>query len=333
MSNLNIGFVGVGGVAQPHLQNLHAMDGVTIAAVCDINAERVQAAADKFGAKPYSDYRTMLAEQKLDGCYVCVIPGAHAEIELDIAKNGLPFYAEKPVHMNLDTCQQVIDEIEKRNLINGVGYHWRYTKASRTAREFCTKHKISLVEGWWYGGMPGAPWWRQMKLSGGQLVEQTTHIVDMARYLAGEVKTVRALGSTGAMTDVENYDIHDTSIVLLEFDSGAIGQITSGCIAEKHGGSKVEITVKGRNWSAWTNAGDAILRGPDIEAGEEKIASNQSWAEQLGNGDTAFIDAIRSGDGSGILSPYISGAQTLAITLAANEAMQTGEAVKVRRFV
>ncbi len=330
--SLNIGFIGVGGVAQPHLQNLSAM-GENIAAVCDINTARANEIGEKYGAMPYTDYHQMLAEQELDACYVCVIPGAHGTIELDLAKARMPFYAEKPVHLDLDICGQVIDELNAGGVINSVGYHWRYTTASRAAKEFAATRKISHVEGWWFGGMPGAPWWRQMAGSGGQLVEQSTHIVDMARYIAGEVHTVQAIGATGAMTDVENYDIHDTSIVLLQFDSGAIGSISSGCIAEKHGASKVDITFRGRNWSAWTNAGDAILRGSEVEGGEQKVPSNQTWAEQLGNGDKAFVNAVKTGDQSGILSPYSSGAQTLAITLAANEAMQSGAAAKVRRFV
>jgi myo-inositol 2-dehydrogenase / D-chiro-inositol 1-dehydrogenase len=327
---MDIGFIGVGGVAQPHLQNLSAMDGVRIAAVCDIVPERVAAVAEKYSAKPYSDYKEMLRSEKLDACYVCVIPGAHGTIELDLARARMPFYAEKPVHLDLDICQQVIDELEKGGTINNVGYHWRYTTASMEARAFARAHRVSLVEGWWYGGFVGAPWWRQMKLSGGQLVEQTTHIVDMARYLAGEVHTVYGAGTTGAMTEIENYDIHDASIITLQFDSGAIGQITTGCIAEKHGGSRVDVTVRGRNWSAWTNAGKATLNGDE---GPREIDSGQSWQEQLGNGDRVFVAAVKSGDSSKILSPYVSGAQTLAITLAGNESMRTGEPVKVRRFV
>lgn len=327
---MDIGFIGVGGVAQPHLQNLSAMDGVKIQAVCDIVADRAQSVAEKYGAKPYTDYHEMIKSEKLDACYVCVIPGAHGSIELDLVKAKLPFYAEKPVHLDLDACQRVIDEIQKSGVINSVGYHWRYTKSSRAAKAFAAQHRVSLVEGWWYGGFVGAPWWRQMKLSGGQLVEQTTHIVDMARYLAGEVHTVYAAGSTGAMTEVENYDIHDTSICTLLFDSGAVGQITTGCIAEKHGGSRVDISVRGRNWSIAADAGKAVLAD---ENGRQEVESGQSWGEQLGNGDRAFVDAVQRGDGSSILSPYISGAQTLAITLAGNESMRTGQPVKVRRFV
>jgi predicted dehydrogenase len=327
---MKIGFIGVGGVAQPHLENVSQMRGVQIGAVCDVMEERAQQVAAKYGATAYTSYREMLKRETLDACYVCVIPGAHGSIELDLAKARIPFYAEKPIHLDLNACQKVIDEIEKNDLVNGVGYHWRYTAASIAAKKFVDKHQPSLIEGWWYGGFVGAPWWRQMKLSGGQLVEQSTHIVDMARYLAGEVHTVYAVGASGAMTNIENYDIHDASVVALHFDSGAIGQITSGCIAETHGGPKVEISVKGRDWQAWTNGGLAIL---DDKKGRKEIQTEQSWQEQLGNGDKTFIQAVKTGNASKILSDYRSGTQTLAITLAANQSMKNGKPVKVRRFV
>ncbi len=327
---MRIGFVGVGGVAQPHLKNLSQMEGVQIAAVCDIVPERVQQVAEMFGAKGYADYKEMIAAEKLDACYVCVIPAAHGEIELDLAKAKVPFYAEKPVHMELDACARVVEAIESANLINSVGYHWRYTHPIQEAKSWVVGHKVSIVEGWWYGGFVSGPWWRQMKLSGGQMVEQSTHVVDSARFIAGEVHTVFAAGARGAMADVENYDIHDASIATLMFDSGAIGQITSGCIAEKHGAGKVGLTVKGRDWSAEVGTNKSVLRDAQ---GEREVADDVSWGDQLGLGDKAFVAAVRSNSMQGVMSPYISGAQTLAITLAANESMESGQPVKVRRFV
>lgn len=327
---MKIGFIGVGGVAQPHLQNLSEIEGVEISAVCDIMEERAREVGEKYSAKPYTDYHEMLKNEQLDGCYVCVIPAGHGSIELDLANAKLPFYAEKPVHLDLDAAAKVIEAIDKNNLINSVGYHWRYTTPVQESKKWLDEHKISIVEAYWYGGFVGGPWWRQMKLSGGQLVEQSTHAVDLARYLAGEVHTVFGAGATGAMSDIENYDIHDTSIVTLMFDSGAIGQVTSGCIVEKHGKGKVGLTVKGRNWAADVGADGAKLQD---ENGEKEIKGDQTWAEQLGNGDRAFIKAIQNNSMEGVMSPYVSGAQTLAITIAANESMESGQPVKVRRFV
>ncbi len=328
--SLKIGFIGVGGVAQPHLNNLKAMDGVEISAVCDAFADRASEVGEKFGAAIYTDYKKMLAEQKLDGCYVCLIPGVHGETELDLVKARVPFYIEKPVHLDLDACQKVLEQLEKTPVINSVGYHWRYAAGSQAAKKFLEGKRVAFVDGYWYGGFVGAPWWRQLKLSGGQLVEQSTHIVDLARYLAGEVKSVYAAASTGAMTEIENYDITDTSVVAMKFDSGAVGSVISGCIAEKHGGSKVELTLKGRDFQVWTDSDKATWESAE---GKDEIVGNQPWSDQLGNGDRAFIAAIQSGDQAKIIADYRSGTQTLAVTLAANESMKTGAEVGVRRFV
>lgn len=327
---MNIGFIGVGGVAQAHMHNLQKIKGTTIGAVCDIDGGRAQKAADTYGAECYDDYRALLKGETLDAVYVCVTPGAHGNIELDLAKAGIPFYAEKPVGLDLNTCAKVLETIEKNSVINGVGYHWRYRAGVQAARRWMEKHPISVVEGWWYGGFVGAPWWRQMEQSGGQLVEQSTHIVDMARYLAGEIHTVYAAGATGAMTDTENYDIHDASIATLHFDSGAVGQVTSGCVADnENAGSLVEIAFKGRGWQARI-ANDVTLGD---KKGVKTLPEVQSWQEQLSNGDKAFLNAVKNNSMDKVLSDYRSGAQTLAVTLAANESMESGKPIKVRRFV
>ncbi len=332
MSELKIGFIGVGGVAQPHLKNLSAMDGVRVSAVCDAFADRAKEVGENYSAAVYTDYQQMLETEQLDGVYVCLIPGVHGTTELDLAQKGVPFYIEKPVHLELDACQKVLDQLEKSPVINSVGYHWRYGKGSQAVKKFLQGRQISVVQGYWDGGFVGAPWWRQEKLSGGQLVEQATHIVDLARYLAGEVKSVYASASTGAMSEIENYDITDASITTLNFESGAVGFVSTNCIAEGvEGSSKVDLIVKGRGFNAFTNSDKGEWNSKEGGKGEE--SGGQPWADQLGNGDRAFIAAIRAGDQSQIIADYRSGTQTLALTLAATESMKTGEVVTVRRFV
>ena len=55
---------------------------------------------------------------------------------------------------------------------------------------------IGMALGRWMGGMPGVAWWRRQEGSGGQFVEQTTHIVDLLRYCAGEVTEVYAAAAS-----------------------------------------------------------------------------------------------------------------------------------------
>ena len=328
---MNIGFIGVGGVAQAHLKNLAPMRGVRIRAVCDARPERAQEVASTYGATPHANHRKMLRAESLDACYVCVPPGAHGRIELELAEARMPFFMEKPVHLNFNAARRVIDALERTGTTSCVGYHWRYMKTTRAARRFLKRHTdVRFVEGWWYDGFVDLPWWRRMKMSGGQIVEQTTHVVDTARYLAGEVQTVHAIGCRGAMTDIEGYDIHDASVMTLQFDNGAIGQITTGCISDGHDQLKVGLTVRGRGFSASIDTKGGTLRD---RRGPRQLESGQKWSEQVGNGDRAFVRAIRTGDTSKIESDYRNAAQTLAVTLCANRSMQTRRSVQVPRVV
>jgi hypothetical protein len=88
----------------------------------------------------------------------------------------------------------------------------------------------------------------------------------------------------------------------------------------------VDITVKGRDWQAWTNSSKTRLADAK---GDKEVESDQSWQEQLGNGDKTFISSAKSGSNAKVLSNYASGAQTLAITLAANQSMKSGKPAKV----
>jgi len=68
---MKIGFIGVGGIADNYLGSLAKLER-PVAAVCDVNPKRTEEVANRLGAKPYADYKQMLADNKLDIVFVCV---------------------------------------------------------------------------------------------------------------------------------------------------------------------------------------------------------------------------------------------------------------------
>ncbi|HID11668.1 MAG TPA: hypothetical protein EYP17_10270 [Candidatus Latescibacteria bacterium] len=84
-----------------------------------------------------------------------------------------------------------------------------------------------------------------MSKSSGQIVEQTTHIFDLVRYLLGDVKSIYAVANIGLTTDVPNYDVRDASVVSLVFKSGVVANITSSCIVEAGGGVRLDMGEQG----------------------------------------------------------------------------------------
>ena len=75
-----IGIVGLGGVAQAHLQAIDLLDHVNVAAVCDVRFEQAQTVAAKYQAKPYSDYRQLITETDLDLLLVLTPASTHRAI-------------------------------------------------------------------------------------------------------------------------------------------------------------------------------------------------------------------------------------------------------------
>ena len=93
----------------------------------------------------------------------------------------------------------------------------------------------------------------------------------------------------------------------------------------------VGLTVSGRGWQA-----DVKQRDGQIihERGKRKLKDNaKDIIEQIGRGDAAFIHAVKTGKTDRIRSTYRDATQTLAVTLAANESMRTGEPATVQRFM
>ena len=185
------------------------------------------------------------------------------------------------------------------------------------------KNKPGLLMGYWIGGLPGVMWWRQKKMSGGQAVEQTIHTFDMARYLLGEVKAVHAVYSKGLMTDVPKYTVEDASAVNLQFRSGLCGTIFSGCFLKGYGKvgldiwcPEVKFEYAGRSSLVINRAGqDPEVRTVANPFGQEIVRT--------------FLNAVNTGDASKLKSTYADAVKSLAVVLAANESMKTGQAVKV----
>lgn len=327
--SLRLGFIGLGFIARVHWEHLATRDDVELAAFCDIDESRLHPPALQYGAEAYVDYREMLDKARLDAVYICVPPYVDGPLELDCLSAGLPIFVEKPVAMSMTTARQVEAEIARRSAICAVGYHWRYMTATDRAREILGDAPIGFLQGRWVGGMPGAPWWIHLAESGGQMHEQGTHIVDLARWFGGEVEQVTAAGARTIMHDkVVGHDIWDSQAATLTFAGGAMAAIHVSHIAEaapdwglKLYAPEIAIDIREAPWSCRL----AVHRKGQVETFD---GPELGWREPRNIEDDAFIDAVLSGDASKIRSPYSDAVKSLAVTLAINAACETGQTIR-----
>jgi predicted dehydrogenase len=320
---IKIGFIGCGGIANAHMNALSKIEGVKFVGMCDIEENKAKVASEKFGGKVYTDYKKMLDELEMDACFICLPPFAHeGQEELCIEKN-IPFLVEKPIHLNKNKAKKIVEKIKEKNLITSVGYCDRYLDIIAYIKPLFSQSELGLFAGWWVGGMPGVYWWRRKELSGGQAVEQTTHIFDMARYLVGEPVEVFSVKRTGLMKDVENYNVEDASAVSVYFEDGSFGVIFSGCFLKVGWKAGIDFYFKDKIVEYFERQKVKITYGNKIEEIFEK-------GDLLFKEDSAFIEAIRTKNPSLIKSSYEDGYKSLIFTLCANEAMEKNKVVKVK---
>ncbi len=327
--------IGVGGIASMHLANLWSMPEADVVALADIDLARIpdtlRLAAARMSSpvepptiESFDDAGRMLAAVAPDAVFISVPPFAHGEVEYQCIEAGVPMLVQKPVGLDMPTVRGIERAIADRGLITAVGYQTRYSQAADTARELLADRTVGMAIGTYLGGMPRTAWWRVQAQSGGQVVEQATHVVDLQRYLVGEIESIHTAAATRLMTDAPNLDIADVSAATFQFANGAVGTLLNTCGLNDvpvepwdHG-----VTIVARDLSMWVwHEGGRIAR-----PGEVREVTNSADAKYLL--DEAFVRAVQSGDASNIRSTYADAVLTLRATLAIEESARSGSPVR-----
>ena len=317
---IKVGFAGVGDAGQLHMGRLSQIEGVKVTALCGAHRERAENAASIYGGKVYTNYQELLSKEDIDALYICVPPFAAGDIEMATVERGLPFFAEKPIALNLEKAKVIDQKIRARGIITSVGYQGRYADNADKLKVIMKSQKVGLVLGYWLGSVPDVEWWHNKETSGGQAVEQTTHIFDLARYFCGEVEKVQAFGAKGIVTEFENYNIEDTSAANLCFKSGAIGTIFSGCFLPAGHKVGIEIYTKELRAEYWCS-----LKITERDKTTEFPYKDDVYMKE----DEVFIEAVRRKNDSGIKCNYSDALETLKLTLAVSESMEKGTEVRL----
>lgn len=317
-----IGFIGAGGIAHRHFGVLEQFEDVAIVAVADVDLARATEAAARFGARAFDDAARMLEEVKLDALYICVPPFAHGEPERLAIEHRLPFFVEKPVALDSGTAEDVAAAVERLGLVTAVGYHWRYLDTVDEVRGLLARTPARLLSGYWLDSTPPPRWWWRKDMSGGQMLEQTTHLVDLARYLVGDV--VRVYGQAGRVDrpDFPDLDVATTSTATLTFASGAIANFASTCLLGWN--HRVGLHLFGERLAIELTDHDVMI---DVGQGRpvRGNGSDPVWLE-----DRDFIDAVQ-GKENRIRCPYGEALDTLRLALAIEQSAAEGRVVDLTR--
>jgi predicted dehydrogenase len=336
---VRIGFVGSGGIAERHVNQLLRIDKAKMVAFSDLIFSRAQNLANRADAKAYSDPEEMMSKENLDAVYLCTPPFVR-EIAISIAEKGLNVFVEKPVALTMELAETIERALVKSGVITAVGYQFRYFDTTDLARQLLEKNgPIGLVEG--HDHFPlriskhsqvgdfftvsPEHWILRKDKSGEHIVESSTHVFDLARFLVGEVSKVYAELGTLTLREIPGFDKADSSAVILRFRNGAIGAITN-TLASPKSDLSTSLKITAGKMAVEHGCHSGMLKVFEDNKITEVRATTDSFLEE----DRAFIEAVSNGDRGVIRSSYSDGMKTLELTLAAVEAAQKNIQVILR---
>ncbi|WP_433825371.1 Gfo/Idh/MocA family protein [Actinoplanes sp. CA-015351] len=324
MAKTRIGIIGAGGVAARHARVLSELADAQVSGVTDVLPEAAERLAGDHGARAYPTVEALI-DSGPDAVYVCVPPFAHGDAERAVIAAGLPMFVEKPISINSEIAHELAALIAERDLTTAVGHHWRYLPVVERARELLGGRPIRLISGAWLDKVPPVSWWARADRSGGPVVEQAAHVIDLARHFGGEVDEVFAYGN-GTPPEAPatpGADVDGATTAVLRFASGAVGTLAATCVLGWKQRAGLEIYADGLALALTET--ELVIRdgsGTEVIAGDPVIAHHAV--------DRAFVAAVR-GEQDDIRVPYAEAARTHDVALAVSASVAAGRPISVSR--
>lgn len=221
-SPVRLGIIGAGGVAQskyfPAVARLRVIwEPVEIAAFVEPRQQHAAKVQSIYGARGYSDHKTMLAEEKLDGVLVVSPDDLHVEHVTASLEAGCHVLVEKPIARSLHDARQMCLLADEHHLNLMAVANKRFSPPYFRARNAILEGPIrdpAMFVGKFNLGYD----YVDLFESG------TIHMFDLARYLIGDIVSVHAVATNKFGKNWRKYPL-DNAVVSLEFKSGAVGAI------------------------------------------------------------------------------------------------------------
>ncbi len=307
-TSIRVGVIGCGFYAQNHLNSWKelAQQGAVLAAVCDIDPAKAQAAGKAFGAAVYTDAATMLEAERLDVVDIITRHDTHRRLaELAISK-GVGAIVQKPFATGWDDCVAIVDAAEKAGVWLAVHENFRFQTPMRKVREMLD------------GGAIGEATWARINFRTGYdiyalqpyfyqeerfaIADVGIHVLDLARFFMGEVTRI------ACETQRRNVraKAEDTATMLLAHASGAVSVVECSYGAHRLPDPFPEtlLEIEGTRGSIVVGVGLKMIVTSDGSREESTIGSplrpwtSEPWhASQEGAFNTCqhFLDCLKRG--------------------------------------
>ncbi len=299
---IRVGMIGAGNFATVHLRALAQEPDVEIVGHVSASGQRAQANALAYGGSAFAGVEAFVDEAHPDAVWICTPPVAHGPIEEVLIRRKIPFFVEKPLAADLETPERIARALDASGIIAAVGYHWRAMDTIPGVRKNLASRRVLMVSGAWLDAPPSPAWWYRAATGGGQMLEQATHLIDLARLLVGEAEVAASVTTGRAPGGPPDADVPAASTALLRFADDVTGVISATCALAMRAAVHLQIACEGL---FITIARDEVVY--EDASGRRRVPlGNDPYVAE----DRAFLAALNRNAPSLLFSPYADALRT-----------------------
>lgn len=223
---ISVGIIGAGNMGRIHADNLKADERVTLVGVADLVPARAQQLAEAVGGRGFASVEALL-DAEVEAVYVTTPNTKHVPATLAALERNVHVFSEKPMATSLADAKQILAAVQASRAVYQVGHNRRFAPVYRYLKNqieagfvpYLTNAKQN--DGDWYN----PPWITDLSLTGGFLYESSVHLLDMLRWLLGEVVSVQARAKANV------YDVLNDFAILLTFAEDRLAVFSSSAHA------------------------------------------------------------------------------------------------------
>src|SRR5947208_14312431 len=214
---------------------------IRMATICGRDRAATSRAANKLGwESSTTDWRTIVADPRIDIVDICTPNDLHAEIAIGAARAGKAILCEKPLAPGVREAERMVEAVRRARVVNMVCHNYRRVPAIALAKQMIEAGELGdriyhfharYAQVWIANEESPLVWRLRSRFAGsGALGDIGAHVIDLARYLVGEIDEVSAMSKTfvkrrpfetkkGVWARV---DVDDAVTVIGKFRSGAL---------------------------------------------------------------------------------------------------------------
>jgi predicted dehydrogenase len=259
-----------------HHSMINAHPRVSVDAVCDGTSYLLDVLNKYTGVRTYSDYGKMLDEVPLDAVIIATPSRVHAGMVNSALERGINVFCEKPFALNTEDGQQLVALAREKNLVNQVGYHYRFVGAFQEVKRLLDTKAIGdvthvMAEA--YGPVvlkpKGSTWRTQREEGGGCLYDYAAHPINLVNWYFG---APHGVGGT-VLNSIFSKETDDEVFSTLYYPDGKSAQVSVNWSDESYRKMSTKITIWGTGGRIYADRQECqtyLRDGASIPAGYQQ---------------------------------------------------------------